>query len=79
MDQEKKVVFLSGSIQLPLKVGEMALMFHNGLPIRTSVVMAIQQISDDLIVFETRNSTYCVAPKIPFAQSVFIAQSAVCA
>lgn len=63
MNGEKKVVFLQGSVQFPLKLGAMAIIYHGGRITRTSVVAAIHQVSDELIVFETQNSTYCVASK----------------
>jgi len=79
LNQEKKTVFLSGSVQLPLKVGTRALILNTGGPIWTSTVVAIQQISEDLIVFETRNSTYCVAPKQSPAPAAVYMQAALCA
>lgn len=61
LNTEKKVVFLSGSVQLPLKIGLGASIFHNDRLIRTSIVAAIMQVAEGFIVFETQNSTYCVA------------------
>ena len=60
---DKKVVMISGFVQLPLKIGTRATICqHDGETILTSTVAAIKQVGEDFIVFETWNSTYCVAP-----------------
>lgn len=64
MNLEKKVVCLQGSVQFPLKTGARAVIIHTSGQIWTSVVNTIYQIAEDLIIFETQNSTYCVAPRI---------------
>ena len=62
-NNEKKTVFINGSVHLPLKVGTRAIIYHNGGSTWTSTVLAIHRLAEDLIVFETRNSTYCVSLK----------------
>lgn len=79
MNQEKKVVYMSGSVQNPLKVGLRAVIFHTKGRTWTSPVAAIHQIADDLIVFETRNSTYCVAPRQSPTPAMTYADTALCA
>lgn len=79
MNSEKRVVFLQGSVQFPLKIGAMAIIYHGGRATRTSVVAAIHQVSDDLIVFETRNSTYCVASKFAPEPAAMVVRKLACA
>jgi hypothetical protein len=79
MNLEKKVVYLSGTVQPPLKIGASAFIFHNGRIIRTSVVMAIHQVSKGLIVFETQNSTYCVAPQHSPVSAAVVSAMPLCA
>jgi hypothetical protein len=67
---KKKTVFLSGSVRLPLKIGERAIIFHGGGITLTGTVTAIQRMTDDLIVFETQDATYCVAPKFAAAAAL---------
>jgi hypothetical protein len=62
MNSDKKIVNLKGSVKLPLVIGTRAIIYHNGTVIKTSSVEAIEQVSDELIVFETRNSNYSVTP-----------------
>ena len=59
----KRVFFINGSVQLPLKVGTGAVIFHSGGPTRTPAVETINRISEEIIVFETSDSTYNVAFK----------------
>ncbi len=61
MYYEKKTVLVSGSVLFPLEIGGSAIIVNGTEVIRTSAVAAIQHVSRDLIVFETRNSKYCVA------------------
>ncbi len=61
---KKKVVFLNGSVQLPLKTGARATVYHHGEIIQTSIVTAIKQVAENFIIFETQSSTYCVALSI---------------
>jgi len=79
MIQEKKTVFISGNVQLPLEVGARAFISHAGGTIFTSAVVAIHQIAEGLIVFETHNSTYCIAPRQSPTQAFAYRQSALCA
>ena len=78
-DQKKKVYFLSGSVLSPLKVGARSFIFQNSKTIRTAEVAVIHQISEDLIVFETRDHTYCVAPKQSLANAAMNVPAAICA
>ena len=78
-NEEKKAIFLKGSVQLPLKVGVRAIIYQTSGPIWTSAVEVIHQLSEDLIVFETRNSTYCVATKQTPEPMVLNVQQALCA
>ena len=61
LSREKKRVFLQGKI-LSLKVGECAIISSSQGTIRTSTVAAVEYPASDFIMFETRNSVYCVAP-----------------
>ncbi|MDR1204513.1 MAG: hypothetical protein LBL26_03405 [Peptococcaceae bacterium] len=79
MNLEKKAVFINGYVQLPLKIGASALIIHANGQIWTSVVKAIHQVAEDLIVFETRNSTYCVASHIAPEPAAMAAQMYACA
>jgi len=79
---DKKVIMINGSVQLPLKIGTRATVYqHDGEMMLTSTVAAIKQVGEDFIVFETRNSTYCVAPHFaPEPASMALSTvSAVCA
>jgi len=79
INEEKKTVFLKGSVQFPLKVGARAIIYHADRSTWTSAVELIHQVSEDLIVFETRNSTYCIALKnAPLPSAVYL-QPAMCA
>lgn len=63
MNPEKKVVILKGAVQFPLEIGARAVIRHTGGPTWTSAVKVIRQVAEDLIVFETQNSTYCVTSR----------------
>lgn len=78
LNADKKAVLLYGSLQLPLKVGLRAIIFQNGGHIRTSAVAAITQVDERFIVFETQDSTYCVAPCLS-PEPTAMALSTVCA
>ena len=79
VNQEKKVYFLCGSVLSPLKVGAKSAIYYNSQTIRTAEVAVIHQISEDLIVFETRDRTYCVAPKQSPANAAMGVPAALCA
>lgn len=57
---EKKLVYLQGTLLIPLTVGYCALISHNGQVIRTSRIVAIHEMNDHRASFETLNSHYCV-------------------
>lgn len=57
---EKKLVYLQGTLLIPLAVGCCALISHNDQVIRTSRIVAIHGVSDRRASFETLNSHYCV-------------------
>jgi hypothetical protein len=59
--KNKKVVFINGTLLLPLKIGARATIFKDDEIIRTSTVEAIKQVTQNNITFETQNSIYCVA------------------
>jgi len=65
MDNEKKEpIFLSGTVQLPLKIGEFAMITDRERVFLTMNVAAIQQYSEDMVIFETQKNVYCVSPPI---------------
>jgi hypothetical protein len=67
----KKYTILDGVLMRPLTVGDRALILHQGQYIRTSTVVAIQEIAPGQVRFETGNTNYClVKPTAP--QSVCI-------
>ena len=57
----KKVISMTGTVLLPLRIGARATIFNNDDIIRTSIVASIKQVTQDSIIFETQNSIYCVA------------------
>jgi len=67
----KKTTILNGTLLLPLRVGEGALILHNGTQIKTSTVVSIRSISMTGISFETRNTNYTLLLPAP-AQSVMV-------
>jgi len=62
MNLRKKVIYIKGFVKLPLKIGMTAIIFYDGGIIKTPPVEMIKRIAEDIIVFKTRNSTYCVVP-----------------
>ena len=76
---KKKVVSLNGTVLMPLKIKERAIIYYNGGKITTSVVVSIKEVSKDLIVFETLNSVYCVAPESVAETRVMDEKVLVCA
>ena len=60
---KKRVVSLNGTVVMPLKTKEKAVIYFDGGTIKTSLVVAIKEVSKDLIVFETLNSIYRVIPE----------------
>jgi hypothetical protein len=60
---KKKIVSLNGTVAMPLKTKERAIIYFDGGKIKTSLVVSIIEISKDLIVFETLNSVYRVIPE----------------
>ncbi|MDD2981017.1 MAG: hypothetical protein PHN80_13760 [Hespellia sp.] len=54
----KKQVALTGFLVLPLRIGERAFISHGQQSIATSSVQQILEVSNDGIVFETRNTIY---------------------
>lgn len=54
----KKELILTGTLSLPLKVGERAWIHVQNQTITTSVVKQIMEVSETGIVFETCNSIY---------------------
>ncbi len=57
----KKTVSISGQVVFPLLEGVKAVIACSGGFIRTSRVVAIFEVSDDMAHFETMNSIYRVA------------------
>ena len=57
----KKTVHISGKVVFPLREGVQAVIACNGGFIRTSRVVEIFEVSDDMAHFETMNSIYKVA------------------
>ena len=54
----KKAAIIQGMLMSPLTVGHRALIYAQGHPMLTSTVVAIHDISDEHIRFETRNTNY---------------------
>ena len=57
----KKTVHISGKVVLPLREGEKAVIACSGGFIRTSRVVEIFEVNDDMAHFETMNAVYKVA------------------
>ncbi|SHO54161.1 hypothetical protein SAMN02745217_04616 [Anaerocolumna xylanovorans DSM 12503] len=62
MNESKKYVFISGEVALPLIINQSAMIYHRNRCTRTSSVVSIMEVTRNRILFETRNSIYCVAP-----------------
>lgn len=58
MTKSKKSVVLHGSLLCPLVVGQGAIFYAGGKIYHTSRVVAVHEHSDELVRFETVNSTY---------------------
>lgn len=57
--KEKQITTLSGWFHSPLRVGERAILSRvNGFSILTSPILTILEVSNDGIVFETKNTIY---------------------
>lgn len=54
----KKTTIMEGVLMSPLALGRRALVFTQGRLMRTSTVVAIHDISDEQIHFETMNTNY---------------------
>lgn len=55
--KEKQITTLSGWFHSPLRVGERAILSRvNGFSILTSPILTILEVSNDGIVFETKNT-----------------------
>ena len=68
MNELKKSVLVSGTVNFPLTVGNRAVIFQNNGGTRyTSIIQAINQVSNGFIAFETENTFYRV--KQPNASS----------
>ena len=78
-NQEKKIVVLNGTVSLPLEIGKIATIFHNQGITRTSTVADIKQITQKYIIFETKNTNYCVITKLTPASAVVNNRMAFCA
>lgn len=57
----KQTVRISGRLLSPLKIGAKALISYGGDFIRTSRVVEILEVSDNLAHFETMNTIYSVS------------------
>lgn len=58
----KKDVYVTGTLLMPLAVGQRALLRQGNDLIFTSLVVEIRENRGDLICFETMNSVYHVSP-----------------
>jgi hypothetical protein len=63
MIMSKKQTILEGNVIFPLITGQSTHISYNGQLIRTSAVAAIYEVSENQIVFETRNTIYSVVPE----------------
>ena len=57
-NQKKKHQLLTGTLSLPLRVGERALISYGSQIITTTPVLRILEVSTDGILFETCNTIY---------------------
>lgn len=62
MNPNKKRIFMTGEVLLPLTVGQRAMIYSKNGYTRTSAVVSVKEISRRFVVFETLNSIYCVTP-----------------
>lgn len=79
MNFAKRMIHLNGNVSYPLKTKEKAKIICETGVVFTSPVIAILRVSQDSIVFETKDSIYCVsAPLLPEPMAIPIGM-AVCA
>lgn len=57
---QKKKVYIKGMLLSSLSVGNVALISHDGLLTRTSIVTSVLEINSSNAKFETKNSHYHV-------------------
>lgn len=62
MNGSKKYVLINGEVVLPLIINQSAMIYHGNKCTRTSLVLSIMEVSRSRVLFETRNSIYCVVP-----------------
>lgn len=60
MNEIKKMIYVQGTLLTPPVVGNCAYISHGGQVIRTSRIVAVGEISNRRVSFETLNSHYCV-------------------
>lgn len=58
MNSQKKVLEITGRLLCPLAVGSAAFISESGGMRRTSTVLWMEQVSQDEVHFETRNTNY---------------------
>lgn len=58
LNDSKKQIALTGTLALPLRVGERALISYQNQSIITSSVKQILEVSDHGVIFETCNTLY---------------------
>jgi hypothetical protein len=76
----KKIHIITGTVDMPLYAGRTALIYTNeGKVIRTSRVVAVNQITNSVVIFETLNSTYYVNLGFSPEPAVVGFQTSVCA
>lgn len=57
--------YIVGSLILPVRINQPAIILTNGKSIKTSKVIRIIAAKSDYVEFETQNSIYCVCPYSP--------------
>lgn len=57
-NNRKKEIFVTGTLSLPLRVGERAWFFVNHRSVFTTSVEQILEVNFDGVIFQTRNTIY---------------------
>jgi len=61
---KKKVIFINGTVLMPLRIKKCAIIYHNGRKTITPAVISVKKVSKKIIIFETLNAIYCVIPEL---------------
>jgi hypothetical protein len=77
--KNKKIVFINGTVLMPLIIKKRAIIYHNGKKTITPAVVAVKKISKNSIIFETHNYIYHIIPQAISEAMIIDARLPVCA